>query len=134
LVFAAWDNITTERQDEFIKQLSAIRKPDEATLAYMKTTLEGIAGRPGETNFNWAARQAYIAIGTALIAAANVQVDATPMEGFNPQAVDDILGLKEKGLRSVALVALGYRDTINDHSLNAPKMRREKEKLFISLN
>jgi nitroreductase/dihydropteridine reductase len=48
----------------------------------------------------------------ALVAAAEQEVDSTPMEGFDPDAVDTILGLKERGLRSVVLMPLGYRDTI----------------------
>jgi nitroreductase/dihydropteridine reductase len=58
-------------------------------------------------------------------------VDATPMEGFNNSQLDELLGLKEKGLRSITLLPLGYRDTENDWLAKFPKVRREKEKLFI---
>jgi nitroreductase len=53
------------------------------------------------------------------------------MEGFNATALDELLGLKEKGLRSVILLPLGYRDTGNDWLANLPKVRRQREKLFI---
>ena len=57
----------------------------------------------------WASKQAYITLGTALIAAADQQIDATPMEGFIPELFDKILGLKEKGLKSVVILAFGVR-------------------------
>ncbi|MBL7712960.1 MAG: NAD(P)H-dependent oxidoreductase, partial [Chitinophagaceae bacterium] len=64
------------------------------------------------------------------VAAANEQVDATPMEGFNPAALDEILGLEAKGLGSVAIMALGYRDAANDYLLGAKKVRRTAADLF----
>jgi len=60
------------------------------------------------------ARQAYIALGIAMVAAAEQEVDSTPMEGFDPDKVDEILGLKAHGLRSVVLLPLGYRDASAD--------------------
>jgi nitroreductase len=86
-----------------------------------------------EQNFQWASKQVYIALGMALAAAATEQVDSTPMEGFNPAAMDEALGLAEKGLRSVALLTLGYRDANNDWLVNLKKVRRPQEKLFIRL-
>jgi nitroreductase / dihydropteridine reductase len=62
------------------------------------------------------------------------KVDATPMEGFQPGEIDRELGLDKKGLKSVALLALGYRDEENDFLANAKKVRREKEKLILELN
>jgi nitroreductase len=55
------------------------------------------------------------------------------MEGFDPPALDEVLGLKEKGLRSVALLALGKRDEANDYLVHAKKVRRTKEQLFVHL-
>jgi len=70
-------------------------------------------------------------LGTALIAAANEAVDATPMEGFDPAAFDEILGLNKLGLRSVALLVLGYRDEANDFLAKAPKVRREMKDFVV---
>lgn len=53
------------------------------------------------------------------------------MEGFNKAALDELLGLKEKGLKSLTLLPLGYREKEKDWLVNLPKVRREKEKLFI---
>jgi nitroreductase len=59
-----------------------------------------------------------------LIAAAFEEVDATPMEGFDPAGIDEILGLKARGLRSAVILALGYRDTAQDWLVNLKKVRR----------
>jgi len=79
----------------------------------------------------WAAKQTYIALGFALVAAATEEIDATPMEGFKPDAVDEALGLKELGLHSAVAVTLGYRDAANDYLSGAKKVRRASEKLII---
>jgi nitroreductase len=78
-------------------------------------------------NYQHAARQAYIGLGTALIAAAEEHVDATPMEGFDPKAVDAVLNLKERGLRSLVLLPLGYRAEEGDWLVKLQKVRRDRD-------
>jgi nitroreductase len=90
-----------------------------------------VEGKTPEQLLNWTSRQAYIALGTGLVAAAEEHVDATPMEGFNPDALDELLGLKEKGLHSTVILALGYRDAEKDYMSSAKKVRRDKEDLFV---
>ena len=75
-------------------------------------------------NYQHAARQAYIGLGAALIAAAFEEVDSTPMEGFDPKAIDEILGLSARGLRSVVILPLGYREEDKDWLVNLKKVRR----------
>ncbi|WP_423146767.1 NAD(P)H-dependent oxidoreductase [Rubrolithibacter danxiaensis] len=133
LVFAAWENITLDDVDEYLQQTAEIRKVSLESLSTLKAYLLNIVNNPAEQNFNWAARQAYIALGTALVAAADEQIDATPMEGFNSAEFDRLLGLGEKRLKSVALLSIGYRDAENDWNANLPKVRRDKEKLFIQM-
>ncbi|KAB2814913.1 MAG: NAD(P)H-dependent oxidoreductase, partial [Paludibacter sp.] len=58
---------------------------------------------------------------------------ATPMEGFDPDALDAALGLNEKGLRSTVILVLGYRDTEKDYLSGAAKVRRVKDELFVRL-
>jgi nitroreductase / dihydropteridine reductase len=132
LVFAAWESVTAEQVEEYINLTATTRNIPAESLASFKETLLNIAKKPQEVNFTWTARQAYIAFGTAIAAAAVEGVDATPMEGFNNQQLDELLGLKEKGLRSVTLLPLGYRDVTNDWLAPLPKVRREKNKLFIT--
>ncbi len=88
--------------------------------------------RDAQVNFEHAARQAYIGFGMAVAAAAFEGVDATPMEGFDPVKLDEILGLKEKGLRSVTILPLGYRAQEGDWLANLKKVRRPKEQ-FVSV-
>ena len=132
LVFAAWDNYTAERINDAFDMTEEIRNfKNEAGIAYREMLLKNYPARDPEVNFTHAAKQAYIGVGTALIAAADAQVDSTPMEGFNPAALDEILNLKEKGLRSVVMMPLGYRKSDEDWLLNLKKVRRPKES-FIS--
>ena len=132
LVFTAWDNYTAERINTAFDMTETIRNfKSESGTAYRQMLLTTYPARDAEVNFNHAAKQAYIGLGTALIAAAYEQVDCTPMEGFNPAAVDEILNLQTKGLRSVVMLPLGYRKADEDWLLNLKKVRRSKEK-FIS--
>lgn len=125
LVFAAWDNYTAERIDAVVAETHKQRgTPMDALNAYYDGLKAQYLPRPAEVNFNHAARQAYIAFGVALTAAAFEAVDATPMEGFDPDQVDAILGLREKGLRAVTLMPLGYRAPEGDWLNGAPKVRK----------
>lgn len=135
LIFAAWDDITEEQINRYINHTAATRGASLESLAAFKNTLLGIAQKnTQEQNYQWAARQAYIAFGTAIAAAATEQVDATPMEGFDAAALDQLLNLKEKGLRSVTLLPLGYRDAANDWLAGQKKVRRAKDDLFLQVD
>jgi len=128
LVFAAWDTYTPERINQMFDLVIEERGvDDDAWEAYRQRLLGMYGPRDAEENFEHAARQAYIALGMALSAAAFEEVDSTPMEGFDPEAVDEILGLKDRGLRSVLLLPLGYRDEAADWLVNLKKVRRAKE-------
>jgi len=125
LVFAAWDNYTTERINHMFDLTNQIRGfENEGWENYRKMLLSTYPQREAEANYQHAARQAYIGVGAALIAAAFEEVDATPMEGFDPVALDEILGLKDRGLRSVVIIPLGYRQEEGDWLVNLEKVRR----------
>lgn len=131
LVFAAWASLSEKHIDDYMSLIMQERGVTAESLAPFSTSLKGsMLPRGDEANFNWAARSTFIALGAGIIAAANEQVDASPMEGFNPPAVDEILGLKEQGLRSVALLGLGYRDEATDFLARAKKVRKSKAQLF----
>lgn len=132
LVFAAWDNYTAERINQMFDLTNEVRGfKNEGWETYRQKLLSVYPQRSAEENFQHAARQAYIGLGTALIAAAEEQVDATPMEGFDPAKVDEILDLKARGLRSVLLLPLGYRQPDGDWLVNLKKVRRPTEQ-FVS--
>jgi nitroreductase len=134
LIFTAWENVTEKEVQDYLDNIVQTRGVTYESLEQFKgAMLNFVNSRTQEEKYQWSARQAYIALGTALTAAAVEEVDATPMEGFDAAAVDEILGLKEKGLRSVSILALGYRDAENDYMVNAPKVRRNKEELFLEV-
>jgi nitroreductase/dihydropteridine reductase len=135
LVFAAWDDITPDKVDYVHDLVAKERNLAPDTQASTVNRLKGFfKSLSKDERFHWAARQTYIAFGMAIAAAAIERVDATPMEGFRNAELDELLGLKEKGLRSTSLLALGYRDTANDRLVNLKKVRRPKEELIIELN
>jgi len=126
LIFAAFEKVTLEHIESYINHISTERDlPAEALADFKSALINGILGRTDEVNFNWAARQAYIALGTAMIAAADLQIDSTPMEGFDADKFDELLNLKEKGLKSVVLLAIGYRHE-EDIFANFKKVRLHK--------
>lgn len=129
VVFAVWDQYTPERIHAWFDLVNEVRGVKSEGWERMRTGIvSSWPNRPQEQNFNHACMQAYIALGVGLIAAADEGVDATPMEGFNPAEVDRILGLNEKGLRSVLLMPLGYRDEEKDYLAKAKKVRKSMGK------
>ena len=134
LIFAAWDNVTEEQVNDYINNIAEVRGVSlESLEGFRKSLLNIVHGRTQQQKYEWSARQAYIAFGTAIAAAAVEEVDATPMEGFNADALDEVLNLKEKGLRSVTILALGYRDAEKDFLATSKKVRRNREKLIVEL-
>lgn len=135
LVFAAWDDITPERVNMMFDLTNTVRATvNQGWEDYRQMLLGIVAERGQEANYQAAARQAYIGLGSALIAAASEQVDATPMEGFDPAAVDEILGLGARHLRSVVLLPLGYRAAESDWLVNLKKVRRSRENFVTEIN
>ena len=131
LVFAAWDNYTEDRINTMFDLVNEVRgMKNEGWENYRQMLLKGYPPRDPEINFNHAAKQAYIAFSQAIAAAAFEEVDATPMEGFQASAVDEILDLRAKGLRSCVMLPLGYRDAENDWLVNLKKVRKPKEDLI----
>lgn len=125
LVFAAWDDYTAERINRMFDLTNDVRGfKNEGWEAYRQQLLKTYPQRGAEVNHQHAARQAYIAVGVALLAAAEAQVDSTPMEGFDPAQLDEILGLRARGLRSVVMLPLGYRQEEGDWLAKLAKVRR----------
>ena len=130
LVFAAWDTYTADRINKMFDLTNTIRGfENEGWENYRQMLLGSYPQKAAEENFNHAAKQAYIAFSQAIAAAAFEGVDATPLEGFDPTAVDEILDLKAKGLRSCVMLPLGYRDADNDWLASLKKVRKSKEDL-----
>ncbi|MDD7887987.1 NAD(P)H-dependent oxidoreductase [Flavivirga sp. 57AJ16] len=125
IVFAAWDTYSNKRIDKVFDHLAKERNlPLEKTSSQRNFSKSFFGAMSEENNFHHAAKQAHIALGIATLTAALEGIDATPMEGFDPIALDALLGLKEKGLKSSMLLALGYRNDSNDWNLNLKKVRK----------
>lgn len=134
LVFAAWDAYTESRIDQVFDHLSAQRDiPVTETAGQRNAAKKYFHELSDDENFHHAAKQANIALGIAVLTAALEGTDASPMEGFNPVALDEFLGLKEKGLRSSMLLALGYRDEANDWNYAMKKVRKPIEELVTTI-
>lgn len=135
LVFAAWDEYTTERVDSFFEFSNEVRNlPQTTTDDYRLNLLTMLEKQTKDQHFNNASKQTYIALGFGLLAAADLRVDATPIEGFNNKAVDELLNLPQQGLKSTVLMALGYKDETTDWWGKLDRVRRSKEELFVEIN
>ena len=131
LVFAAWDTYTAERINTMFDLTNEVRGfKNEGWENYRQMLLNSYPQKDAEVNFQHAARQAYISFSQAIAAAAFEGVDSTPIEGFDPDALDEILNLREKGLRSCVVLPLGYRDVENDWLVNLTKVRKSREDLI----
>ena len=130
LVFAVPLKITTADIEGFINLVATTRSmPVEALDTYKGMILSTIGDLPAEQQQIWSAKQAYIALGTALAAAAEQKVNACPMEGFDAVQFDEILGLTEKGLKSVVIMPVGYRSA-DDATAQYIKVRKPESELF----
>ena len=131
LVFAAKFETNADSIDEFVDLVAKTRNmPKDALSGYsdmMKGSLQGMNQEQIET---WVSKQAYIALGFGLVAAAVLGIDACPMEGFSAPDFDKILDINKLGLKSKVIMAVGYRSD-EDHYAHLAKVRQKKEDLFI---
>ena len=133
IIFANWDKITQEKIDNFFNLISSERGVPMEALAGYKAMVEGSTlSMDDVTAQAWMARQAYIGLGIGLAAAAIEEIDSCPMEGFTTTAVDEYLGLAAKGLKSVAMMAIGYRDEANDPTAKMKKVRVPMSEFVVS--
>jgi len=134
IVFTSWATITDEKIDEVYKLTNEQRGvSDEATAGTIAGLKQLFSTFSEEEQYHHTAKQAHIALGIAIAAAAELGVDATPMEGFSKEAVDDFLNLKTKNLRSVLLLALGRRKEEGDWLLPLKKVRLSKEEFITEI-
>lgn len=132
LVFVAWDKYTAERIDGQYDYITDERELPRGRFGSYTDRLKSLyLNQTEEQNFVHTARQAYIGFGLAIAQAAELKVDSTPMEGFNPDLLDELLDLRTKGLRSVLLLPLGYRDAENDWLEKMKKVRKLTDEFVI---
>ncbi|MDR6370764.1 nitroreductase [Chryseobacterium bernardetii] len=132
LVFAAWDSYSNEKIDKVYDYHTDVRDlPRGRFGSYTDKIKEMYGAQTAEEHFAHTARQTYIALGIALAQAAELKIDSTPAEGFSNEVVDEVLGLKELGLKSVSLLYLGYRDEANDWLSSMKKVRIPMDEFII---
>ena len=135
LVFAAFNKVTSEYIADYVAMMEEQRNLETGALNALKDAVTSFfSTQTPEQNAIWSDKQAYIGLGTALIAAAELKVDATPMEGFDPELFNDVLGLSEKNLHASVIISLGYRDTENDYLASMPKVRLPIDQFSTKVN
>ena len=133
IVFANRTNVTDEDIDSYLKNVAQTRNlPDTAIKGYGDFMKGGIGAKSVEEKVNWTSKQTYLALGNLLNAAAELKIDVTPMEGFVPAQVNEILGFDKLGLNASLLAPIGYRST-EDATQHLKKVRKSNEELFITL-
>jgi nitroreductase len=128
VIFASLRKINEADIDRFLKRASEVRSAPIDSLAGYRNMMIGdvVRGPRSHAANEWAARQAYIALGNFMTAAALLQVDTCPMEGFSPPEYDRILGLEARGLTAAVCCAAGYRSA-SDKYAALPKVRFDVE-------
>lgn len=136
VVFAVPEKITEEHLKKVLdKEIADGRYADLEIVEGLDAGRRHFVGLHSGTvseTLAWETAQAYIALGFILFAAAGMGIDSTALEGVDFEKLDEILGLRQKGLRSVVAVSLGYRAE-NDSNAQRPKSRLKKEDIFTEL-
>ncbi|RYD52340.1 MAG: NAD(P)H-dependent oxidoreductase [Sphingobacteriales bacterium] len=128
LIWAAQTSYTEAGTGAILKGSAVERGLPEASVDEYHQRLWGMyKNQSSDEHFAHTSKQAYISLGLAIAAAAEQQVDATPMEGFNGAALDSLLGLDAEGLKSIVILPIGYRDPENDWLVNLKKIRTPSE-------
>ncbi len=130
IVFANATNFGEELVDDYLENVSKTRNiPMDGLQGYSDFMKSKLMDLPTETKSTWTAKQAYIAFGNLMQAAAELRIDTCPMEGFESDKYNEILGLNEKNLNAAVVLAVGYRSE-EDATQHLPKVRKSKEELF----
>lgn len=131
VVFTVREKMDEAHVQSFVNRMAEVRGIEVSTIDGYKKMMIGdvVTGARSKVAFEWAARQAYIALGNFMTAAALVGVDTCPMEGIDPAKYDEILGLTGTGWRTVVACPAGYRSP-EDKYAELAKVRFEKSALI----
>ena len=134
LVFAIETDVNQASIDAYIKRTMELRQQSEEDLEGYKTSISAyISSMSEEYKTVWATKQAYIALGTVMSAAADMKIDSCPMEGFDPMKYQEFLDLKSKNLMPVVVLPIGYRSE-EDFIAKLPKVRKKRENFVLEIN
>lgn len=133
IVFANYSNLDESTIDNYINRISNTREiPAENLQGYGDFMKSKILGLTPEHQAIWTSKQTYLALGNLINAAAELKIDVTPMEGFEPEKYNAILKLNELNLNASLVATIGYRHE-EDTNQHVKKVRKSKEELFINL-
>ncbi|OIQ20192.1 MAG: NAD(P)H-dependent oxidoreductase [Flavobacterium sp. MedPE-SWcel] len=132
-VFANEVSINEKHINNYIDNIITTRGVSRESITPFVNMMEGFLGQLDETNRGlWASKQTYLAMNSLITTAAVLKIDATPMEGFNKEAFNDVLGLNEMGLSAAVVAAIGYRHE-EDIYQHMKKVRKSENELFITV-
>ncbi len=133
LVFANIINFGEKEIDATINNMATTRNlPLEALQGYGDFMKSKLVSLPEDVKNTWTSKQTYLALGNLLNAAAELKIDVTPMEGFEPEKYNEILGLEKLGLNASLVATIGYRHE-EDATQHYAKVRKSEEELFVTI-
>lgn len=130
IVMCAFNNVDDSHVDEYVQNIATVRElPVEQLAGFGQYMKQNIGNMDAAQKIIWGSKQAYIALGQFLHACADLRIDATPMEGFQPDGYDEVLGLKAKNLHAVLVCPIGYRAE-DDQYQHLKKVRKVKSDII----
>ncbi|MDD2328853.1 MAG: NAD(P)H-dependent oxidoreductase [bacterium] len=129
LIFKAKKQLDEACVEEYLEEFRRVRNASDAHIDGYREKIQRVINDPAINTFNWSTHQTYLALGYATFAAALLGIDATPIEGFDPKALNRLLALNEEEEETVLMLTLGYRDTGEDRLAHQPKVRKPLHKL-----
>jgi nitroreductase / dihydropteridine reductase len=133
IIICSYRDIDGTHVDEYVANIGSTRNVETESIKgyadFMKVT---IGNMEDDQKFRWNKNQAYIALGQLMHTCASLKIDATPMEGFNANAYDELLGLRDQNLTAALVVPMGYRHG-EDETQHQKKVRKSQDDLFINL-
>lgn len=133
IVFANITNFGDQEVDSYFDYLINTREIEmEAVQGYKDFVKNFVNTLPVDAKNIWTSKQTYIALSNLLNAAAELKIDVTPMEGFEPQKYNEILGLDKLGLNASLVATIGYRHE-DDGLQHLKKVRKSEKELFLTL-
>ncbi|CAM1341741.1 NAD(P)H-dependent oxidoreductase [Tenacibaculum amylolyticum] len=134
LVFAVDTNINESAIDNYINRVIEVRGVTNDSLeGYKQSMTNYLTMMDEEAKITWATKQAYIALGTVMAAAADLKIDSCAMEGFDPIQYQELLELKDKNLLPVVILPVGYRSS-EEKMADLPKVRKTRENFVLEIN
>ncbi len=135
LVFSVETGIDEGVVDRYIDRAAEVKGVSKDALQGYSDSMKShiIGAMDAAARYMWARNQAYIALGTVMAAAAELRIDSCPMEGFEPNKYQDLLGLESEKLMPVVILPIGYRSDEDVHS-KENKVRKRRSDFIVEIN